>query len=182
MIFVIPSVYFLISFFQTEKEKLKTRETKLLSGCFALAFALTLAIHFYGTMIAGLCCIGIAVGFCPRFLNKEYFKRIMMTGIISVFLAVLPMGIAFAGGTPLQGSLGWGLSVINGGKSEEASSEDITMEEMAARLNENSKNNIKSNNAKSMQTKRIPAMTETPESTFADKVREIPDMPGYRRK
>ena len=65
-------------------------------------------------MIAGLCCIGIAVGFCPRFLNKEYFKRIMMTGIISVFLAVLPMGIAFAGGTPLQGSLGWGLSVING--------------------------------------------------------------------
>ena len=130
MIFVIPSVYFLISFFQTEKEKLKTRETKLLSGCFALAFALTLAIHFYGTMIAGLCCIGIAVGFCPRFLNKEYFKRIMMTGIISVFLAVLPMGIAFAGGTPLQGSLGWGLSVINGGKSdtedEEASSEDKT--------------------------------------------------------
>ena len=74
MIFVIPSVYFLISFFQTEKEKLKTRETKLLSGCFALAFSLTLAIHFYGTMIAGLCCIGIAVGFCPRFLNKEYFK------------------------------------------------------------------------------------------------------------
>ena len=67
----------------------------------------------------------------------------MMTGIISVFLAVLPMGIAFAGGTPLQGSLGWGLSVINGGKSDtedkEASSEDktiqnITMEEMAARL------------------------------------------------
>lgn len=120
------SVYFLISFFQTEKEKLKTRETKLLSGCFALAFSLTLAIHFYGTMIAGLCCIGIAVGFCPRFLNKEYFKRIMMTGIISVFLAVLPMGIAFAGGTPLQGSLGWGLSVINGGKSDTEDSEDKT--------------------------------------------------------
>ncbi len=100
----------------------------------------------------------------------------MMTGIISVFLAVLPMGIAFAGGTPLQGSLGWGLSVINGEsdtEDEEASQrikiQDITMEEMAARLNENSKNNIKSNNAKSMQTN----MTETPESTFADKVREI---------
>ena len=138
MIFVIPSVYFLISFFQTEKEKLKTRETKLLSGCFALAFSLTLAIHFYGTMIAGLCCIGIAVGFCPRFLNKEYFKRIMMTGIISVFLAVLPMGIAFAGGTPLQGSLGWGLSVINGDKSdtedEEASSEDKTIQDITILL------------------------------------------------
>ena len=140
MIFVIPSVYFLISFFQTEKEKLKTRETKLLSGCFALAFSLTLAIHFYGTMIAGLCCIGIAVGFCPRFLNKEYFKRIMMTGIISVFLAVLPMGIAFAGGTPLQGSLGWGLSVINGGKSD-------TEDEVLVSKNDNNQQttNIKEN-------------------------------------
>ena len=63
MIFVIPSVYFLIRFFQTDKEKLKTKETKLIQGCFALAFSLTLAIHFYGTMIAGLCCIGIAAGF-----------------------------------------------------------------------------------------------------------------------
>ena len=115
MIFVIPSVYFLIRFFQTEKEESeKQRNQDLFCGCFALAFSLTLAIHFYGTMIAGLCCIGIAVGFCTRFLNKEYFRRIMVTGIISVFLAVLPMGIAFAGGTPLQGSLGWGLSVING--------------------------------------------------------------------
>ena len=88
-------------------------------------------------MIAGLCCIGIAVGFCPRFLNKEYFKRIMMTGIISVFLAVLPMGIAFAGGTPLQGSLGWGLSVINGGKSDTEDSEDKTIQDVYKRQQEN---------------------------------------------
>lgn len=90
--------------------------------CFAMAFSLTLAIHFYGTMIAGLCCIGIAAGFCYRFLRKEYFCRIMVTGILSVFTAVLPMGIAFATGTPLQGSLGWGMSVINGGKKEDTSS------------------------------------------------------------
>ena len=47
----------------------------------------------------------------------------MITGIISVFLAVLPMGIAFVGGTPLQGSLGWGLSVINGGKTDTSDDE-----------------------------------------------------------
>ena len=117
MIFVIPSIYFLIRFFQIPKQKLADKETRLTLQCFAMAFSLTLAIHFYGTMIAGLCCIGIACGFCFRFLRKEYFCRIMFTGICSVFLAVLPMGIAFATGTPLQGSLGWGLSVINGGKS-----------------------------------------------------------------
>ena len=176
MIFVIPSVYFLIRFFQTEKKNLKNRETKLILGCFALAFSLTLAIHFYGTMIAGLCCIGIAVGFCTRFLNKEYFRRIMLTGIISIFLAVLPMGIAFAGGTPLQGSLGWGLSVINGDSSdtedtsENEAAQKQAMEEMAARLIENTQNS----NSESVQTGEIPIITEAPKHSLADKAREIP--------
>lgn len=176
MIFVIPSVYFLIRFFQTEKKNLKNRETKLILGCFALAFSLTLAIHFYGTMIAGLCCIGIAAGFCTRFLNKEYFRRIMLTGIISVFLAVLPMGIAFAGGTPLQGSLGWGLSVINGDSSdtedtsENEAAQKQAMEEMAARLIENTQNS----NSESVQTGEIPIITEAPKHSLADKAREIP--------
>ena len=176
MIFVIPSVYFLIRFFQTEKKNLKNRETKLILGCFALAFSLTLAIHFYGTMIAGLCCIGIAVGFCTRFLNKEYFRRIMLTGIISVFLAVLPMGIAFAGGTPLQGSLGWGLSVINGDSSdtedtsENEAAQKQAMEEMAARLIENTQNS----NSESAQTGEIPIITEAPKHSITDKAREIP--------
>ena len=175
MIFVIPSVYFLIRFFQTEKKNLKNRETKLILGCFALAFSLTLAIHFYGTMIAGLCCIGIAVGFCTRFLNKEYFRRIMLTGIISVFLAVLPMGIAFAGGTPLQGSLGWGLSVINGDSSdtedtsENEAAQKQAMEEMAARLIENTQNS----NSESVQTGEIPIITEAPKHSLTDKAREI---------
>ena len=177
MIFVIPSVYFLIRFFQTEKKNLKNRETKLILGCFALAFSLTLAIHFYGTMIAGLCCIGIAAGFCTRFLNKEYFRRIMLTGIISVFLAILPMGIAFAGGTPLQGSLGWGLSVINGGSSdtedtsENEAAQKQAMEEMAARLIENTQNS----NSESVQTEEIPVITEAPKYSLADKAREIPE-------
>lgn len=176
MIFVIPSVYFLIRFFQTEKKNLKNRETKLILGCFALAFSLTLAIHFYGTMIAGLCCIGIAVGFCTRFLNKEYFRRIMLTGIISVFQAVLPMGIAFAGGTPLQGSLGWGLSVINGDSSdtedtsENEAAQKQAMEEMAARLIENTQNS----NSESAQTGEIPIITEAPKHSLTDKAREIP--------
>ena len=140
MIFVYPSIYFLIAFFQIRKEKLKEKETLYILAGFAMAFSLTLAIHFYGTMIAGLCCVGIAFGFFFRFFRKEYFCRIMVTGIISVFLAVLPMGIAFATGTPLQGSLGWGMSVINGGKDssedkndtdEKASEQDSTDESSA---------------------------------------------------
>ena len=179
MIFVIPSIYFLIRFFQTEKENLKTKETKLTLGCFAIAFSLTLAIHFYGTMIAGLCCIGIAVGYVFRFLNKEYFRRIMMTGIISVFLAVLPMAIAFAGGTPLQGSLGWGLSVINGGNSDNEDEEntvtqDMTIEEIAANLQRASESKENTGTASVQSGKNTPTVTETPKPSLGEKVGEIP--------
>ena len=179
MIFVIPSIYFLIRFFQTEKENLKTKETKLTLGCFAIAFSLTLAIHFYGTMIAGLCCIGIAVGYVFRFLNKEYFRRIMMTGIISVFLAVLPMAIAFAGGTPLQGSLGWGLSVINGGNSDNEEEEntvtqDMTIEEIAANLQGASESKENTGTASVQSGKNTPTVTETPKPSLGGKVGEIP--------
>ena len=179
MIFVIPSIYFLIRFFQTEKENLKTKETKLTLGCFAIAFSLTLAIHFYGTMIAGLCCIGIAVGYVFRFLNKEYFRRIMMTGIISVFLAVLPMAIAFSGGTPLQGSLGWGLSVINGGNSDNEEEEntvtqDMTIEEIAANLQRASESKENTGTASVQSGKNTPTVTETPKPSLGEKVGEIP--------
>ena len=39
------------------------------------------------------------------------------------------MGIAFATGTPLQGSLGWGLSVINGGKSSSSTETEAETDE-----------------------------------------------------
>lgn len=177
MIFVIPSVYFLIRFFQIEKEQLKTKETKIILGNFALAFSLTLAIHFYGTMIAGLCCIGIAIGFCTHFLNKEYFRRIMLTGIISVFLAVLPMAIAFAGGTPMQGSLGWGLSVISGGKKTDTADQVKTgnllvqnrsLEEIAAQLQENSANQDGGSGEEVVQN-----TTEAPKPSMTEKMKSV---------
>ena len=155
---------------------MKTKETKLTLGCFAIAFSLTLAIHFYGTMIAGLCCIGIAVGYVFRFLNKEYFRRIMMTGIISVFLAVLPMAIAFAGGTPLQGSLGWGLSVINGGNSDTQQEEknidiqNMTIEEIAASLNGDTESTGNAGNAAVQSQTNIPVITEAPNPSLSEKV------------
>ena len=137
MIFVFPSIYFLICFFQQKKEELKEKETKYNLWCFAMAFSLTLAIHFYGTMIAGLCCIGIAFGFIFRFLQKEYFQRIMVTGIVSIFLAVLPMGIAFATGTPLQGSLGWGMNVIKGTSNNQSQDNNKSKELTYTKTSEN---------------------------------------------
>ena len=195
MIFVIPSIYFLIRFFQIPKQKLADKETRLTLQCFAMAFSLTLAIHFYGTMIAGLCCIGIACGFCFRFLRKEYFCRIMFTGICSVFLAVLPMGIAFATGTPLQGSLGWGLSVINGGKSSsstetEAETDEAETLEVSTGDDKNTVRVVKPDgtvmeidvsdlpsaqeNESGGQTRTETTVPAVPKVSFGEKIRKIP--------
>lgn len=193
MIFVIPSIYFLIRFFQIPKQKLADKETRLTLQCFAMAFSLTLAIHFYGTMIAGLCCIGIACGFCFRFLRKEYFRRIMFTGICSVFLAVLPMGIAFATGMPLQGSLGWGLSVINGGKSSsstEAETDEAETLEVSTGDDKNTVRVVKPDgtvmeidvsdlpsaqeNESGGQTQTETTAPAVPKVSFGEKIRKIP--------
>lgn len=81
---------------------------------FAMSFSMTLAVHFYDAIIAGFFCAAIAVGFGLQFFRKGYFFRVIATFALSIFIAVLPMGIAYATGTPLQGSLNWGMNVIAG--------------------------------------------------------------------
>jgi hypothetical protein len=120
MIFILPAVYFGFAYF-------KTRKKWCLAG-FAMSFSLTLAVHFYGTMIAGLFCLAMALGFFFRFFQRKYFVPIVVTCLISVAAAVAPMAIAYATGTPLQGSLGWGLGVINSGSGEDSSEESETTE------------------------------------------------------
>ena len=107
MIFILTSVCMAIPFFQefAKEQKAEENEKKELDqNCrwyliqFAIGFSLTLTIHFYSTMIAGLFCIGVAVGFCFRFARWKYFRRIMATGILSVLLSVLPMAAGVAMG------------------------------------------------------------------------------------
>ena len=117
MIFILPSIYFLYAFFEDRKREGKLKGFRIHSTryllFFALSFSATLAAHFYNTMIAGLFCVGVALGFLGLIFRREYFGRIMLAGILSVVLAVLPMAIAVATGTPLEGSLRWGMGIIS---------------------------------------------------------------------
>lgn len=135
MIFILPSIYFAFRFFQERRQEVRRGERKKGSfPClvlFAMSFSMTLAVHFYDTMIAGLFCAGVAAGYFVWLVRKQYFGNIVITGLISVMVAVLPMAAAFAMGTPLQGSLGWGMSVINGSdeKDDEESGDGVPEED-----------------------------------------------------
>lgn len=118
MIFILPSIYFLIAFFEDRKKENGAKGWRVHSTryllFFALSFSATLTVHFYNTIIAGLFCVAIAIGFVGLLFRKAYFGRIMAAGILSIVLAVLPMGIAFATGTPPEGSLRWAMAVMTG--------------------------------------------------------------------
>lgn len=115
--FIIKNYFLRIwSVFKRKPGKLWNIESNLYLVLFALCFSMTLAIHFYDTMIAGIFCIGIAAGYCFRLFKKEYFMHVMLTGILSIVIAVFPMAVSFAGGKPLQGSLGWGMEIILGNR------------------------------------------------------------------
>lgn len=118
MLFILPAVFFLMEFFQTRQEELGNGINR--SRCtsswhllgFAMSFSMTMSSHFYDTIIAGVVCIGIAISYGYWIWRKEYFFRILLAGILSVLMALLPMAIAFLTGKSLQGSMYWAMSVI----------------------------------------------------------------------
>lgn len=118
MLYILPSIFIVMEFFKTRKEELdgginriRCTSSWYLLG-FAMSFSMTLTAHFYDTMIAGVICIGVAVGYGYWFWRKEYFFRIMLSGIMSVLMAFLPMAAAFLTGKSLQGSMYWAMSII----------------------------------------------------------------------
>ena len=118
VMYILPSIFFLVAFFRERERELRQGVNRirctsswLLLG-FAMSFSLTLATHFYDTIIAGILCIGIAIGYSNWFWRKEYFWRIMLAGVLSILMAFLPMAVAFLTGKELQGSMYWAMNVI----------------------------------------------------------------------
>lgn len=123
MLFILPAVYFAFEFFRIKKEELKgqreeTVSTYYLMG-FAMNFAMTFSVHFYGTIILGVFCLGIAAGYVWRFLQPKYFTKVVKTCFLALFIALLPMVIAYMTGTLLEGSLRWAMGVMAPEEEEE---------------------------------------------------------------
>ncbi len=116
MLFILPAVWFAFEFFRVKKEELRGTRGKRISHWyligFALNFAMSFSAHFYGTIILGVFCIGIACGYIWRFLQPKYFVKVVQTCLIALLIALLPMAAAYMGGTLLEGSLRWAMGVM----------------------------------------------------------------------
>lgn len=134
MVFILPSIQFLFQLFERKKQELDRgeavgKDSRWCLAGFAMSLALAISIHFYNAIIVGLICVGGIVGYGFRLFQKQYFIRVLAAGMISVLIAVFPMGVAVLTGTPLEGSLNWAMSVIRGSSvSEETEAERLEVE------------------------------------------------------
>ena len=132
MIFILPCIFFLILFFRERMEEngakgLKGNKSTTMLKLFAMNVSMTFAVHFYDTIAAGIFFIAIAIAFCKILFRKDVFGRVAVAGILGLVVAIFPMWFAYLGGTPLEGSLRWGMSIMGGYESEET--KELQLEE-----------------------------------------------------
>lgn len=131
MIFILPTLYFLFEYMMHERTReqknkaYRIRKRYELAGA-ACSFSLTIAVHFYGTMIAGLFCVAMVIAYWMRFPRPRFFLRLMAALFAGVFLAALPMGVSIAQGNHFQGSIGWGLNIIAASSNKSNKSDTVT--------------------------------------------------------
>lgn len=86
---------------------------------FTTSLAASLAIHFYVTMMAFFLCAAIAIFGIVKVFKKENFKSLVIAVLAGMIISAAPMVLAYASGIPLQGSLNWGMNVMNGTDTKE---------------------------------------------------------------
>lgn len=170
IVFLYPCAYFLVEFFERKKEEIQTEKKLQQKGkyyvwmeqyhilsstrslvFFAMSFSMTLAAHFYITIIAIFLCLAVAIAYFPIVFHPRYFFAIAIAGILSLVSAIAPLGIAFAQGTPLQGSLGWALEIMSGSSDDEEAAKEENQEEADSESTDSeAADNEETNNAASM--------------------------------
>lgn len=126
MLFILPAAYFAIVFFQRYDEKIKEVRQQYLFF-FMLSLSLSLAAHFYDTIVLGVFCVGIGLGFFFRLFQPKYLGKIVAAGILGIVLAVIPLVVGVAVGNKLEGSLYWAMGVMKGKDSDTSSSNTVTV-------------------------------------------------------
>lgn len=79
---------------------------------FMMALTSTLTAHFYATMMAFFICVGVVVFSAKQIFSKKFIS-LAVSCMLALTIACVPMALGFATGIPLEGSLGWAVSLFS---------------------------------------------------------------------
>ena len=96
-------------------------------GLFILAstLAVSIFVHYYATIIAAVVCLVTVVVNLRQVFRRAVLARLVAGVLAALLIAGFPIGVARLAGYPLQGSLLWAMSVIQGNELEKESEELI---------------------------------------------------------
>lgn len=86
---------------------------------FALTLASSFAIHFYATIMAFFLCMAFVPMHLKKLFSGKRFVPLAAAAIVGMAVAALPMAGAYITGVPLEGSLRWAMSIIDGSNGEQ---------------------------------------------------------------
>lgn len=149
MIFLLPCAIAMLRFFRAvreerneiqrmKKEKLlytkispdrRWKESTVQLWIVIISFGLTFSVHFYITIIAVFLLLPVVFVYIKYVIDWNTFRKLVIAGTLAVVIPIVPMAAAFIGGTPLQASLYWALSVMGvDGVIDETDTEEIPKE------------------------------------------------------
>lgn len=85
---------------------------------FGAAVGCSVAIHFYCTIILLLLLVPFVIFNITKLFSLKRFVPLIASFFMGIGVAAFPMGIAYASGTPFQGSIYWATSVFQNGDTE----------------------------------------------------------------
>lgn len=118
---------------------------------FMTSLAASLAIHFYVTMMAFFLCAAIAIFGIVKVFRKENFKSLVIAVLAGMIISAAPMVLAYASGIPLQGSLNWGMNVMNGTDTKEGRTQQAQSIASENNAETSSQNESESQSSESIQ-------------------------------
>ena len=144
---------------------------------FMMALAASFAIHFYVIIMAFFLCASFVVFGIHRLLKRGNLRSLIAAAVIGIIIPAVPMGVAFATGTPFQGSIGWALNVISGedtGEGRTQQAQELLNEEDGSEQSSEISDNGQLNNLQSTQVSEESSNMHQPtgESSVIQKVKE----------
>lgn len=122
MIFLCPMMIFIYRYLNEKK--------KVDLIWFGMCISLTLAVHFYITIIAFFFCVAIGLVYFIRIVKEKMLVPILICGIMSLVIAIAPLGIGLILGYELEKSFSYGASVLTGDATLYMDESEYTEEEL----------------------------------------------------